>query len=180
MELNKQLPVSLRESKVAYSGSRINVNTIKINNHTKEAVIHPGAALILPIVDDDNIIMIKNYRFVVDETLWELPAGILEPDEPPIETAKRELIEETGYRAKSIEPLTTFYTTPGICDEIMHAYVAKDLEFVGQNLDEFEEIEVVIVSWTKVKGMINHGEIMDGKSLLALLYYLSKMPISSA
>lgn len=174
MELSKELPKNLRDSRVAYSGSRINVNTIKINNHIKEAVIHPGAAVILPIVDDDNIIMIKNYRFVVDATLWELPAGILEPDEPPIETAKRELIEETGYRAKSVEPLTTFYTSPGICDEIMHAFVAKDLEFVGQDLDDTEEIEVEIVSWTKVKEMIKLGEIMDGKSLAALLYYLCK------
>jgi ADP-ribose pyrophosphatase len=108
----------------------------------------------------------------VGETLWELPAGTLEPKEHPQETAARELIEEIGYEAGQLEFLTTFYTTPGFSNERMFAYVGKDLKFVGQDLDETEKITVEKRSWNEVLKMMANGEIHDGKTLTTLLFFL--------
>ncbi len=125
----------------------------------------------MPLFDEDSIVMIRNQRVAVGEVLWELPAGTLEPEEAPAVTAYRELIEETGYEAAEIESLTNFYSSPGICNEVMHVYVAKDLKFVGQQLDAREVITPEIVSWSKVMKMIKSGEIKDGKTLTTLLFY---------
>jgi ADP-ribose pyrophosphatase len=107
----------------------------------------------------------------VDDTLWELPAGTLEPGESPLETASREVIEETGYRSTRLAPLLEFYTTPGFCNEKMYAFVANDLEFVGQQLDETEKITAEPLSWEKIMEMIRQGVIKDGKTIAVLLYY---------
>lgn len=137
----------------------------------REVVVHPGAVVVLPILADGRIVMIRNRRFAVDETLWELCAGTLEPNEAPVVTAGRELIEETGFEAGRIEPLTVFYTSPGICTERMYAYVATELEGVGQRLEDTEEIEVVALPWDTVLGMMESGEIRDGKTIATLLYH---------
>lgn len=142
---------------------------------TKEFIDHPGAVTILPIVDNTHIIMIKNYRFSVEQTLWELPAGTRERGEEPVETAKRELIEESGYRAEKIDELCRFYTTPGICNELMISYVAKELRHVGQNLEEGEEIDVEILAIDRIREMIANGNIRDGKSLCTLLYFFTML-----
>lgn len=137
----------------------------------REVVVHPGAVVVLPLLDDGRIVMIRNHRFAVDETLWELCAGTLEEGESPEETAHRELVEETGYQAAHLEPLTTFYTTPGICTERMHAFVATGLSEVGQRLEEGEQIEVEIVSQDRAMAMAASGEIKDGKTLATLLMH---------
>src|SRR5882757_5299419 len=94
---------------------------------TREIVRHPGACVIVPLLDDGRVCLIRNWRVAVNETLIELPAGTLEPPEPPEKTADRELIEETGYRAKKIEFLHAFFLSPGILDEKMHLYLASGL-----------------------------------------------------
>lgn len=137
----------------------------------REVVLHPGAVVVLPILDDGRIVMIRNHRFAVEETLWELCAGTLEEGESPAETAARELVEETGYRAERLEPLTTFYTSPGICDERMYAFVAKGLTEVGQELEEGERIEVEVVRYERVLEMVASGDVQDAKSMVALLLY---------
>ena len=164
-----QLPKCLKSSSPTFSGRRIDLYQV---DH-KEVVIHPGAVVILPIISDSEIIMIRNERFAVDENLLELPAGTLEQDEEPATTAARELIEETGYRAKVLEPLFAFYTTPGFCNEMIHAFVAKDLEFVGQNLDESEKITTEVFTWEAILQMLRDGTIHDGKTIATLLYYQS-------
>lgn len=138
---------------------------------TREVVVHPGAVVVLPLLDDGRIVMIRNHRFAVEETLWELCAGTLEAGESPAETARRELVEETGYEAERLEPLTTFYTTPGICTERMHAFVAKGLREVGQELEETERIEVEVVTQERVWAMVESGEIRDGKTLTTILLH---------
>lgn len=163
-----KLPSSLKNSTLVFHGARFDVRHI---DH-RDAVIHPGAVVILPLIDEKNIIMIRNERFAVGETLWELPAGTLEPQEHPQMTATRELIEETGYEAGQIEFLTEFYTTPGFCNERMFAYVAKDLKLVGQDLDDNEKITVENLGWNEVLSMIRKGKIHDGKTLTTLLFYL--------
>lgn len=140
--------------------------------HSREVVRHPGAVVILPILDDGRICLIKNYRVAVDEELFELPAGTLEPPEPPIETARRELTEETGFRCGILESLIQFNMSPGILDEKMHAFVARNLVAGETALETGEQIENAIKSPNEIERMIVDGHIKDSKSLSVLLYFL--------
>jgi ADP-ribose pyrophosphatase len=129
------------------------------------------AVVVLPLVDDQTVVMIRNERFAVGEVLWELCAGTLEKGEEPLLCAGRELIEETGYEAGRIDKLLEFYTCPGICTERMHAFLARDLTAVGQNLEDNERIEVEVMSLARSMQMIRSGEIRDGKTIATLFYY---------
>ena len=138
---------------------------------SKDIVRHAGSVAIVPIIDDKRICLIRNRRVTVNETLIEIPAGTLEPPEPPLECARRELIEETGYEAASFEKLTEFFPAPGILDEKMHLYLACDLT-AGQHAREVgEEIENLIVELSEALQMIATGEIHDAKTMLGLLLY---------
>ncbi|MEZ6086160.1 MAG: NUDIX hydrolase [Phycisphaerae bacterium] len=139
----------------------------------RQVVVHPGAVTILAIGEDGSIVMIRNRRFAADQVLFELPAGTLEADEDPKECAHRELIEETGYRAQTIEPLIEFYTSPGICTERMYAYVARGLTHVGQDLDDSEEIDVEIVAADKIRQDLIEGKLLDGKTIAVLGTYFA-------
>ena len=112
----------------------------------RDWIRYNGAAVILPILDDGSIVLIRNYRFAVEETLYELPAGRLEPGEDPAVGAARELAEETGYAAMRLEKLGQYYTGPGSCDELMYAFVATGLSAGPQRLEAYEQIEAVAVS----------------------------------
>jgi len=135
----------------------------------REMVRHPGAVVVVPVLDDGRIVLIRNRRIVVGTTLWELPAGTLEADEDPARCAARELAEETGYRARTVDFLGSFYTTPGLTDELMRAWAARGLEPVGQALEPGEEIEVRPVPRDEAMRMLDDGDLMDAKSMLALL-----------
>jgi ADP-ribose pyrophosphatase len=137
----------------------------------REIVRHPGAVVILPILPDSRVVFVKNYRVAVEETLIELPAGTLDHDEPPLETAKRELAEETGYRAGKIERLLTFRMSPGILDETMHLFLATELTPGEMALEAGEEIEPFLRPWNEALKMAESGEIRDAKTLVGLLYY---------
>jgi len=137
----------------------------------REVVRHPGAVLIVPELDGGRLVLIRNYRVAVGGWLWELPAGTMEPGEPPIDTARREVEEETGYRPARIEPLGRFYTSPGFCDEDMHVFVAGGLDHVGQKLEPHESIEVSVLGRDEVFEMIDDGRIRDGKTIAALLLW---------
>lgn len=166
----------LDHSTLAFQGVRFDVRACDVPTSTggvrrHEAVVHPGAVVILPLYDDTSIMMIRNYRFAVGETLWELPAGTLELNEDPEDCAYRELAEETGYQAKNMKKLGCFYSSPGISNEVLVAYVAKDLHFVGQNLDDTEVITAEVLSWDKVLEMIRSGEIRDSHAISTLMMY---------
>lgn len=146
----------------------------------REVVRHPGAVVIVPILegktpsDPKRVVAIRNYRISVGARLLEFPAGTLEAGEDPSACAGRELIEETGYEAATLAPLGWFHTTPGLTDEKMYAFAATSLQHIGQDLEEDEDIEVVTLATTEALGMIDRGEIgasgwSDAKSMLALL-----------
>ena len=134
-------------------------------------VVHPGAVVILPVLEDGRVVMIRNYRFSIGKRLLELPAGTREPGETPIETAKRELEEETGYRAARIEPLIEFYTSPGVMTERMFAFTATELSEVGQRLTDTERIEVEVLEPACVRERLLSGAIEDGKTIATLAIY---------
>jgi ADP-ribose pyrophosphatase len=129
---------------------------------------HPGAVTILPIRADGTIVMIRNERFSIDETLIELPAGTLEQGEDPVVCAHRELEEEAGVRAGRMSPLVEFFTSPGICNEKMYAFVATDLTEVGQKLEPGENISVVEYKPNEVKTLLAGGKLRDGKTIAVL------------
>lgn len=135
----------------------------------REIVRHPGAVVIAPLLASGEICLIRNYRISVKQTLLELPAGTLEPNEPPLETAGRELIEETGFRAGKITPLHTFFLSPGILDERMHAFLATDLVAGETALEPGEEIVNEIVPLHVAVEKIFSGEIQDAKTIACLL-----------
>jgi ADP-ribose pyrophosphatase len=137
----------------------------------RDIVRHPGAVTIIPMVDDNHVCLIRNFRIAVEETLLELPAGTLEPDEDPQTTATRELLEETGFRAGRIRELTTFYLSPGVMDEKMRLYLATDLVSGDPQREAGEQIENHITPWHDALAMVRDGRIRDAKTIVGLLLY---------
>ena len=159
-----------------YSGRLFSVQTLGYTDVagqsiTREVVRHPGAVLIVPVVDEQTLVMIRNYRIAPNETLWEFPAGKLEGGEEPLHAAHRELEEETGYRAGSMRKICEFYTSPGFCDELMRVFIARNLTVVGQRLEAGEEIAVERIDLDDALAMVHDGRLRDGKSIAGLLMW---------
>jgi ADP-ribose pyrophosphatase len=134
-------------------------------------VRHGGSVAILPVLKDGRVCLIRSRRLTVEETLIEVPAGTREPDEPPLETARRELAEETGFRAGQFDALSSYFPSPGILSERMWIFVARDLTPGDPAREANEEIENLIVPWDEALRMIDRGEVHDGKTIIALLMY---------
>ena len=133
-------------------------------------ITHPGSVAILPLLDDEHVCLIHSRRLTVGETLIEVPAGTREPNETPLETARRELAEETGYRAARFDELISFYPSPGIMNERMWIFVATGSPPGEPAREANEEIENLVVSWDEALAMIERGEIHDGKTLVAIMH----------
>jgi ADP-ribose pyrophosphatase len=164
------------DPKILFQGRRFHIErAIQVTpdgtKHEREVVRHPGAVVILPLLDDGRVCFVRNFRVAVDRTLIELPAGTLEPNEEPVQTALRELAEETGYRAGSIEHLLTFCMSPGILDEQMHLYQASRLQPGPMALEAGEDIQTLLCTWDQAIELAKTGEICDAKTLVGLLYY---------
>ena len=163
---------------VLFEGNRFRVERVTQtlpdgSRHEKQIVRHPGAVTLLPLLADGRICFVENYRASVQQTLIELPAGTREPGEEPLQTARRELAEETGYRAGRIEPLATFTMSPGILDERMDLYLATELQPGPTALDAGEDIRTLLCPWNAALAMVRDGRIRDAKSVAGLLYYHS-------
>jgi ADP-ribose pyrophosphatase len=140
----------------------------------RDIVLHPGAVVVLPLLADGAVVLLRNRRPATGETLWEIPAGTLEPGEAPESAAVRELAEETGYRAGLWGKLHEFYPSPGVLSERMVLFVAQDLTPGPMQLDPGEQIEPHVVPWSQALAWALDGTIRDGKTLVAILLWQAK------
>ncbi|BAK54745.1 NUDIX hydrolase [Sulfurisphaera tokodaii] len=140
----------------------------------KAYVKHRGSVVIVPFIDKEKIIMIKQYRPIIGKWLIELPAGTVEEKENEEETARRELEEEIGYKPNFMSKIFSFYVSPGVTTEIMHVYIARDLVKTSQNLEEYEVIEPFEIRFEDAVKMVLDGKIEDGKTMLSLLLISQK------
>jgi ADP-ribose pyrophosphatase len=141
-------------------------------NRPLEVIRHPGGAAALPVYADGSIVLLRQYRPIADGWLWEIPAGRLAPDEDPEACARRELQEETGLIAGSLQPLGKLLTTPGFCDERIDLFLATDLLAGPADPEADEHLQVLTLTVSEVQALLAQGEIIDGKTQLAILLYL--------
>lgn len=190
-ESSKPLPVVVARTPI-HRGRKFDYEQVLVRSpgiggmpgreHTRELVRHPGAVVVVPVLPpggsaadrEHSVVLIRVFRASIEALSWECCAGTLERGEDPAACAGRELIEETGYRAGTITPLGAFRTSPGLSDEMMHAYAATDLTHVGQDLEDDEDIEVHVVPVSRALAMLDRGELADGKSIAAILLALRR------
>ncbi len=133
-----------------------------------EIITHPGAAAVVPMKDETTVVMIRQYRHAVGGFIYEIPAGKLPPGEDPRECAMREVEEEIGYKVGNLEPLLSFFTTPGFTNEVIHIFLGKDLQPGTQDLGADEVLEVLEMPIDKAIALIKEGTIRDGKTIIGL------------
>lgn len=160
-------------TKKIYDGKIISVQVDDVelpNGHTakREIVKHQGAVAVMPITKDGKLIVVRQFRKPLERSIVEIPAGKLERGEDPLECAKRELEEETGFKAKEYKHISSFYTSPGFADELLHLYMATGLVEGECKPDEDEFVEVMYVTLEEARKLHEAGEIRDAKTVLAL------------
>lgn len=151
----------------------VRVDTVELpdgSTSTREIVSHAGAVAILPLDHDGQIWLVRQFRKPLEKELLEIPAGTLEPGESPQDCAIRELEEETGLTAASWQSILSYYSAPGFCDEKLHLFMASELQPGKSHTDQDEFVEVVKMSLVEAYQAIFRGEIVDGKSIIAILY----------
>jgi len=139
---------------------------------TREVVEHPGASVIIPLLDNEQVLLVRQYRYAIGKELLEIPAGTCNSGEPPEVCAKRELQEETGYACQQLEKVLECYVAPGYSTEKIHFYLATRLRRTGQSTDEDERITVVPLAVTDALSKIRDGEICDAKTICAIFRLL--------
>lgn len=163
----------LISTRIIYKGKILDLYQDKVilpsgRESFREVVRHRGAVAVLPWFNQ-KVMLVKQYRYAVDKVLWEIPAGLKEIGETPVQTAQRELVEETKYFPRKLEKLVEFYSTPGFSDEIIHIFIATELTGDNsKNADYDEFIQVQNFSRDEIEKMILQGEIEDAKTLVAI------------
>lgn len=159
-----------------YSGRVVNLRVDRIDRprgggeRNVEVVEHVGGVCVIAQPDPSTIVLVKQYRHAVVSELWEVPAGMVERGEPPLETARRELIEETGYRAESLEFLWSMYPTPGFCTERIHFFVARGLTPGAAEPEDDEEFELRTWSLDEAWNLVERDELRDAKTQIAIAW----------
>ena len=138
-------------------------------NASRELLRHPGAAAVVPLTEDGNVILVRQYRYPFAQVMLEIPAGKLDPGEDPLVCATRELTEETGYEAEEIVPLGVFYPSVAILDEKIHLYLARGLTFRATNTDDDEFLNVEQRPLREMVDAVMRGDVPDGKTQTAIL-----------
>ena len=138
----------------------------------REIIKHPGAVAIIALTVENKIVMVEQYRKAMERSIVEIPAGKLEKGEEPLECAKRELEEETGYECEKMEHLISFYTSPGFADELVHVFLAQNItkKENAAGLDEDEFVEVLELTLEEAEHYIKEGKIYDAKTAYAVQY----------
>ncbi|HEY9807881.1 MAG TPA: NUDIX hydrolase [Halomicronema sp.] len=165
-------PAEILKKRLFYQGRKFNfdVNRLRLPNGAEgdwECIHHPGGALAVPVTPEGKLVLVKQYRFAAKGRILEFPAGTVEVNENPAETIKREIEEETGYRAGTWQKLGEFLLAPGYSDEIIYAFLAQDLEKLEKppKQDEDEDIETVLFTPQELEKAILSGEPIDAKSI---------------
>lgn len=160
-----------------YSGRiiQVQVDEVELPNgktSTRELVKHPGAVAVIAITDENKLVMVEQYRKPLEKVIVEIPAGKLEKGEEPALCARRELEEETGYECESLELVSSFYTSPGFADEIIHIYVAKGLKQKenAAGLDEDEFVNVLEITLDEALEFMKEQRIFDAKTIFGVQY----------
>lgn len=163
-------------SKLIFDGKVIKITVDDVlcpnNLQSKREVVHHNGGSAVLVVVDDKVLLIKQFRYAFDKVIYEIPAGKLELNEDPLVAAKRELEEETGYKANEIISLGEIYPSVGYCNEIIKLYLTTDITQGTLNLDQDEFIDVEFIELSKVNEMIDNNEIIDAKTICALYKYL--------
>jgi ADP-ribose pyrophosphatase len=170
----QQLIEQVQQSRRGYDGRLIHVRVdgVTLPNGkvaTREIVEHPGAVAIVPLLDDNTVLLVRQYRPAAGQVLWEIPAGTLEPGEDPRDCALREIEEETGHCAGSMTKIYEAFVAPGYCMELMHGFVATQLTAGTTHTDADEFIRVEAVALDEALRMIDRMEIRDAKTICGLL-----------
>ncbi|MFM8552043.1 MAG: NUDIX domain-containing protein [Nitrospiraceae bacterium] len=149
----------------------LNLDTVTLPNGATvelETIRHPGAAAVVPLKDDGTVVLIRQFRHAAGGFIYEIPAGKLAPGEDPLLCAAREMEEEIGYRAGSLDLLASIFTAPGFADEVIHIYLGTDLSLSKQQLEHDEVLEIVEMPLENALAMIRDGVIRDGKTIVGL------------
>ncbi|MDR3113036.1 MAG: NUDIX hydrolase [Endomicrobium sp.] len=165
----------IKKNKI-YSGRAVDFyrDEVELPNGEKaerEYLGHPGAAAALAFLDKKNIVLVRQFRYPIGKITYEIPAGKLDTGETPLHCIEREIEEETGFIAKRFEKLISFYPTTAFSNEVLHIFAAFGLEKGRQNPDEDEFVCAEIISFKKALKMVKSGQIMDAKTVIALLYF---------
>jgi ADP-ribose pyrophosphatase len=163
-------------SKVLYKGPIFGVRRDEVLEPTslrttREVITHPGSVVVMPVLPDGRIILIRQYRHAARQFLWELVAGRMDPGENTRQAAARELIEETGFRAKRLRVFLDIFPTPGFLEERMYILIAEGLTVGAAEPEEDEKITAKAYTRTELEKMIRSGVLRDAKSVAGLLYY---------
>jgi 8-oxo-dGTP pyrophosphatase MutT (NUDIX family) len=166
--------MSTKKSTTHFRGRviKVTVDEVELPNGQHaglEVVHHPGGAAVVAIDDQDRVCLLHQYRYVAKGWVWELPAGKLEPDEPPLVTAQRELVEEAGVSAKEWSSLGQVLTSPGVFSEVLHLFLARDLHPATASLEPSEILEVHWVPLPEACERALHGDLQDAKTIIGVL-----------
>jgi ADP-ribose pyrophosphatase len=178
MPIKKSQSAEVLSSKVVYEGPVFGIRRDEVLEPsgvraTREVITHPGSVVVLPVLPDGKIILIRQYRHATRQFLWELVAGRIDDGEAPRQAAKRELIEETGYRAKSFKVFLDVFPTPGFLEERMYILLAEGVTPGDAQPEEDEKIVSRAYSVAELKEMIRKGHLRDAKSVAGILFYIN-------
>ncbi len=172
--MDKRLYEEKINSKRLFSGEILGLCYDKVrlpNGKTasREKITHPGAVGIVPVTDDNEILLVRQYRYPVDDITIEIPAGKLDINESPASCAKRELAEEVGALNGELRLLSSFYTTPGFCDEVLHLFIATGFDRSDNNPDEDEFLDIIEIKMDSALSWVKKGKIKDAKTIIGIL-----------
>ena len=174
-ESSERLNEATLSSESVFKGRLLDVRRDKVRlpngaEVTREYVVHPGAAMVVPLLADGQVLLVRQYRYPLHRAFIEFPAGKIDPGEAPRQTAERELIEETGYRAGNFTELTTIHNAIGYSDERIVLYLAEDLTVGEQELDEHEFVELFTAPLSHLMAWIAAGEVTDVKTIIGAFF----------